>query len=702
MCEKNQERIRQIARLEGTGWNLWRFYEDRADTIRARLWTVGSWLIALMGAVLVFLFQYQFLGFQRPFPGIVVLKPWPSAFIALVGLVLALLTCSIVWDSMKHIRNNFTYADYVWSNRWSPASLTRQTRAGALALMIIAGLFLLANVWVLALSAWSLAAGGPGGHPAAAAGSARVTLLTINDVYRIGGLDRGQRGGLARVRSLRKELEAEDPQLLVLHAGDVIYPSLLSSSYNGAQMIDVLNRLDGDPRAFDAHMFAVFGNHEFDKTKLNQAGILADRVRESQFTWLRSNFSFATDPGVGVPLVRGPDLRESTIVEANGIKVGLFGLTIDVTHPLYVLAFDDPVKSARWFSRELRRRGADVVVALTHLTVQDDMAILKELGVEGPDLIIGGHEHTMHKEEPVDGRYVLKADADAAGAWVVRITPRHSGQPPLVEPEYRLLAGDRPVPDPELAQDVAAWEARHDLEYCAADGKPRGCLNDEIGKTATVLVAAEEQIRSCETNFGDWIADQMLAHFPRDPAVPRVAFINAGSLRLNQNIAKGPILRRDLAELIQFDNELAVVPITGATLSKVVQNAIRDWPGNGRWLQISGFAFEHDQSDDEAPKLTKLELIGSDGELRPVQDKDTVQVVTTDYLLGKFGKGGARDDYDMLPAWEEPPEGAPKHLLSKVIEDALKAAGKPIEPPDPTAARRIVQVKPEPPCVAAR
>src|SRR5712691_3648623 len=52
------------------------------------------------------------------------------------------------------------------------------------------------------------------------------TLLAVNDVYRIEGVDGGQRGGLARLRSLRVELERTSPDLLFLHAGDLLFPSL--------------------------------------------------------------------------------------------------------------------------------------------------------------------------------------------------------------------------------------------------------------------------------------------------------------------------------------------------------------------------------------------------------------------------------------------------------------------------------------------
>src|SRR6266446_7549778 len=93
----------------------------------------------------------------------------------------------------------------------------------------------------------------------------RVTyLLSINDVYRIEGRDGGAGGGgLARLRALRAKLEEHHPVLL-LHAGDVISPSLLGQMYYGKQMIDVLNELDGEPHDYDQHMVAVLGNHEFD------------------------------------------------------------------------------------------------------------------------------------------------------------------------------------------------------------------------------------------------------------------------------------------------------------------------------------------------------------------------------------------------------------------------------------------------------
>ena len=79
----------------------------------------------------------------------------------------------------------------------------------------------------------------------AAAEERGFTILGINDVYRIAGLDAGTRGGPARVRALRAALEKSGLPVLLLHAGDIVAPSFLSRTYDGAQMIAVLNALDG-------------------------------------------------------------------------------------------------------------------------------------------------------------------------------------------------------------------------------------------------------------------------------------------------------------------------------------------------------------------------------------------------------------------------------------------------------------------------
>jgi len=308
---------------------------------------------------------------------------------------------------------------------------------------------------------------------------------------------------------------------------------------------------------------------------------------------------------------------------------------------------------------DLRQRGAEVVVALTHLLLSEDKALLAELGDAGPDLIVGGHEH-LRQFADVNGRWVLKADADAFTATVIRLTVHSDGKIDTAY-EYRRLNESVPA-DPAVHNRVQFWLARYDTEYCGELGQQSGCLDNVLGHTSVDLVAEELQIRQFETNFGNWVADQALAAF-RDQGA-QLAFINAGSLRLNRDIPAGPVTRRDLEETFAYPAPLKLLRVDGAALRQVTQRAVTDWTANGWWLQIAGFAFRHDPDGDRAYDLT---LLGKDGP-RPIRDDESLLVVTNDYLAG------GNDGYTMLAHSEVVKDPQPAIDLKELVADALASS----------------------------
>jgi 2',3'-cyclic-nucleotide 2'-phosphodiesterase (5'-nucleotidase family) len=470
-------------------------------------------------------------------------------------------------------------------------------------------------------------------HPA----ERTAVLLTINDIYRIEGVEEGKAGGLARVRALRLELERTHPDLLLLHAGDLLFPSFASRTYSGQQMIAVLDGLDGDPAAFDPRMIAVFGNHEFEKLKLKDAGILAGRVHESQFRWLAGNVDFKKGSD-GQPLIGGDNLSRSVLVESGGIKIGIFGLTIPMQGVEYVDDFRGPDAAARDLTAALRAQGAEVVVALTHLNASDDRQLLETLRDAGPDLIVGAHHHA-HLAFQAGGRWVFNADADARTANVLRLTLGAGGL--RVENELRPLSGEAPRPDPQLQARVDEWQTKHEQAFCQQAGAGSGCLKEVYGRTRTVLEAEETKIRSREASLGDWVTDRMVAAFAACGA--QAAFINSGSLRLNQDLDAGTqITRRHVEELFAYPTPLYLLRLDGATLEKVAAQAARGWPGSGSWLQIAGWAYVHDQEARSANGVTLLTARGQ----RPISPAEPVLVVTNDYVINP--EIGDQDGYTML------------------------------------------------------
>ncbi len=529
----------------------------------------------------------------------------------------------------------------------------------------------------------------PAAGPATARGERTAVLLHINDVYRIEGVEGGTVGDLARLRTLREELEREAPDLLVSHGGDILFPSFLSRTYNGEQMIDVLNNLDGDPAAFDNRMFAVFGNHEFDKDKAKDAPLLDQRVEQSQFRWLNGTVVFANGAD-GKPVVAADNLAPTWIVESGGIRIGIFGLTVGVKQPEYATEILGPIETARKLAADLRARGAEVVIGLTHLNVAEDKDLLESLGADGPDLILGGHDHEAMAIE-AGGRWLFKADADARTAVVVHLTLPADGRL-AVRHELRPLTDAAGLtPDPAVQARVDGWLEKHEKMFCGKQGEPMGCLEKVVGHSRVQLDAEENKIRGSETNLGDWIADRMTAAFAACGA--QGAFINSGSLRLNQDLAPGAITQQSIEELFAYPTPIHLVRIDGSILEKVADQAVRGWPGSGSWLQISGFAYTHDQESRDARDLTLLARGGA----RPVDPAEPLLLVVGDYLVNP--QAGDQDGYTMLKPDQVVKDCAAdgKDLKELVVEGLAAAEPGGIAP---EADGRICQGTPAAPCRA--
>src|SRR5438093_12131593 len=91
-----------------------------------------------------------------------------------------------------------------------------------------------------------------------------LTILHFNDDYQLTAVDQGKAGGLDRLAAVVKEYRRREPCSLLLFAGDLISPSLESSVFKGAQLIDGLNLLGVDA-ATSANRESDYGRAELPK-----------------------------------------------------------------------------------------------------------------------------------------------------------------------------------------------------------------------------------------------------------------------------------------------------------------------------------------------------------------------------------------------------------------------------------------------------
>lgn len=432
----------------------------------------------------------------------------------------------------------------------------------------------------------------------------RVTLLQVNDVYQFTPVDLGTRGGLARILTLKKEIEKESPNTLFLLSGDTISPSVESITFKGAQMIDAWNALGLD--------YSTFGNHEFDFGP----DVLRQRMNESKFKWIAAN---VIDKKTGKPF---GDAEPYVIREFDGVKVGIFGLTLEETkvtsRPGPDVEFLSPCETARKMVSEIHKRGVKTVVALTHLSMSEDKEVARCADV---DVIIGGHEHSL-LESAAGGAPIFKMTADARELGQIDLNiSKTTG---VVESiDWRVI----PVTN----------ATKDDPQFVAINRKYGSILKElsqVVGRTRVALEARSAVGRTQETNAGDFIADSFRAATRAD-----VGLMNGGSIRADAIIAAGPITKRDVLSILPFKNRVVKVELSGAVLREALEHGVARSAEDaepGRFPQVSGIRFTFDARRPPGSRIVDLSVNG-----KPLDPKRNYTLATSDYVAIDGGDGYA-------------------------------------------------------------
>ena len=455
--------------------------------------------------------------------------------------------------------------------------------------------------------------------------SKTITILQLNDVYQIAPVDRGKRGGLARIATLQKQIRADAHDTLFLLSGDFLSPSVSSRLFKGKQMVAALNAAGLD--------IATLGNHEFDFGP----DVLRERMKESRFAYTIAN---VTDRKTGRPF---GNASRYIIREIGGVKVAIFGLllveTASMSAPGPGVRFEDPVTMAKRLSLKLRREGADIIIALTHLAMRDDKRIAAEADV---DLIVGGHEHELL--ESVAGRTLItKMGSDARNLGridlnVVRTSLARNSRRSMSRGRasrslrYHLQSIDIqaiPVTD-AVADDPAVASVVGEYEKQLNDS-----LGEVIGKTSVALDARASVIRRRECNLGNFLADVYKQAVGADSAL-----VNSGGVRSDAIYGPGDLTKKDILSILPFENTLVKVRLTGAHLKRLLEHGVSvAGQEDGRFPQVSGISFIYDGSLPVGSRVTNIEVSGL-----PIDPARKYTIAVSAYILG----GG--DGYDFKGA----------------------------------------------------
>lgn len=222
--------------------------------------------------------------------------------------------------------------------------------------------------------------------------SRHLTVLHTNDVHsHIEPFDAKDpkfpnQGGVARRYTLIEKIRQENPNTLLLDAGDIFQGTPYFNFYGGELEFKLMSKM-----RYDA---ATIGNHDFD----NGIEGLYAQLPHADFQFISANYDFRKT-------VMDGHVRPYQVFTRGGIKVGVFGLGVQleglVNKNLYKeTRYLDPVEMTEESVRILRKEeNCDLVICLSHLGYEYRNEKISDLKLaaltEGIDLIIGGHTHTF-------------------------------------------------------------------------------------------------------------------------------------------------------------------------------------------------------------------------------------------------------------------------------------------------------------------
>lgn len=462
-----------------------------------------------------------------------------------------------------------------------------------------------------------------------------ITILHFNDTHSnlapAGPRDsqlKGTRGGIARMASLIGMTKMQEPNALVLHAGDSFIGDVTFNATFGVAELTAFKALGIDAMTV--------GNHEFDLTP-TMLYMALDTVKPT-FPLLSAN-AVLTDPKVQ-PLTKY--IKPSVIKTVKGHKIGIFGMTTPETN---LLSFPGPVfidtllgQIAATTVASLKAQGCSTIVLLSHLGLQYDKIVAAN--IPGIDLIIGGHNHyALTKPVVVNNSQgqpirIIQAGAFYQAAGKVRLVI-DKGLPSFLDYVYIPLDAsipEEPTTAAMVAQLCTGIEQKFNVPFFS---QPIGFATGTFRDDADSILSFGNR----DTPVGNLVTDAFRAYTKTDIAIQA-----CGST--SQLLPSGMLILSDVFRMIGYGFNtinglgwrVATFHVTGMELMKGLEIGLANIEtGDDFFIQVSGMKYGYDPLK---PAFTRLrpELIRIGN--KPIEPSRKYSITANEFALGLFSALG--------------------------------------------------------------
>ncbi len=362
-----------------------------------------------------------------------------------------------------------------------------------------------------------------------------LTILYTNDEHGwMEGVGEGL-GAAELVGVWRKDFGyTPDGPFLVLSGGDMWTGPAISTWFNGASMVQVMNLM--------GYRAAAVGNHEFD-FGFEQ---LSWRTMEMDFPLLSANIRYRDGGGVPVDLGISPFV----LLDVDGLTVGVIGLSLldtpKVTKPEVVapLEFIDYEDALREIVPQVWAAGADLIVVPAHICRSDISALARAVADLGISIFGSGHCNDFFSQTAGDSVVLGGGSHLQSFAYAQLLVDTNTG---TVSIEDYGEQSNRPGnADPAITEMVAEWRAEAEVFL------------------SEVVAYSDQDITRHSNMMHQMIVESWLVAFPNAD----VALTNTGGIRAD--IKAGEITIENVITVLPFENTIIEMNLTGEDLRSVM------------------------------------------------------------------------------------------------------------------------------------
>ncbi|MBO5158608.1 MAG: bifunctional metallophosphatase/5'-nucleotidase [Lachnospiraceae bacterium] len=466
-------------------------------------------------------------------------------------------------------------------------------------------------------------------------------------------------GGFAKIKTLINEKKAENPDTLVLDAGDFSMGTLIQVVFEEeASEIRMLGSLGVE--------VTTLGNHEFDYKAKGLANMMNNAVASGDVLpeMIVCNVAWDSMKAAGLTeeqqmlyeAFENYGVKDYTVIEKGDVKIavtGVFGEDCLACVPNCPLEFENPVEAVKETVAEIQaNEDVDMIVCVSHSgTWEDEDKSEDEIlakSVPELDLIISGHTHTK-LDKPIQhgDTYIVSAAEYGKYLGSLSMTQKDDGRWTL--DDYELITVSEDIEeDAETQGKVDALMAMVDEKYL----EQFGYTKDQVLCTNEIDFAPQSDTseKHTENNLGSIIADAYTYAAEQILGADTVAVSVAPSGTIRDSYARGDITTENVYNSFSLGIGKDGIPgypligiyLTGAELKTAaeIDASISDIMTTAR-LYTDGLYWHYNPNRMILNKATDVFLVNNQEERIELED-DKLYLVVTDFYTSQM-LGGVTD-----------------------------------------------------------